>query len=219
MKRHLILFLFLTCNLQQGWSMGRNVPRGVSLLLVPAQPNLIQVARDLSDMGDALMMSYSPSAPADSPFLHIWDGSRWIPVAPEKFRSGTFLKNSASQLVVVGVENERTAYFIETALGWCPEVLHMETTQVTGLINQLGKVYGFSRSDWEWIAQRYQLQLEDLTRDLPRTSWYDTHTTEDVPVTPPPWKQKKQREQVPPPPTTSLTPVEESSEPYQLEME
>jgi hypothetical protein len=220
MKRQIItLFLLAGVAFRIG-AMGAKAPAGLSLILVLAQPNLIQVARDMSDMGEALMMSYSPKAPAATPFLHIWDGQRWLPVSPDKFMSGTFLTNPTTRMVVVGEENDRTAVLIEQALNWCPEVLHMETSNVTELINQLGKVYDFSRSDWEWIAQRYQLQLEDLTKNLPRESWYDTHTSSDVPQTAPPWRQKKQSTVTPPPPATSLTPLEDDlPETYNLELE
>lgn len=214
-------FFFLTALIAlPGGSMGSTAPSGVSLLLVPAQPNMVQVARDMSDAGKSMMMTYSPDAPADSPFLHIWDGARWLPVSVERFSTGSFLANKASRLVVVGDETERTAVLIERSMGWCPEVLHMQTGNVTELINQLGKVYGFSRADWEWIAQRYQLKMEDLTKDLPRDSWYDTNTPADVPVTDPPWKRKSTRNVVVPPPTTSLTPLEaDIPQSYNLEME
>lgn len=208
--KHISFFLIMTWMAVPGFSMGSNPPPGVSLLLVPAQPNMIQVGRDMHDMGESLMMSYALDAEADQPFLHIWDGQRWLPVSSEKFSSGTFLANSASQVVIVGEQSDQIAYLIEEALNWCPEVLHMENVRVTDLINQLGKVYDFSSSDWEWIAKRYQLQLDDLTKDLPRSNWYDTHSPKDVPVTDPPWRQKKNKVPVaPPPPTTSLTPLEE----------
>jgi len=204
----LLLLIFLTPCVRP---MGSGQPSGVSLLVVPAQPNLVQVARDMSDMGEAMMMSYAPEAPAESPFLHIWDGERWLPVPEASFSSGNFLTNSVDRMVIVGEETDQTAFLIQQALAWCPEVLHMETLRVTDLINQLGKVYGFSSSEWEWIAQRYQLELDNLTKELPRQSWYDTHRPADVPVTQPPWRQKKQTSPVPPPPATSLTPLEDDA--------
>ena len=161
------------------------------------------------------MMSYSTDAAADTPYLHIWDGSTWLPVSTERFNSGEFLLAPVEKMVVVGLEDDQTAFLIETSLGWCPEVLHMDTVEVTPLINQLGKVFSFSRGDWEWIAARYQLALTDVTADLPRESWYDSNRPQDVPNSPAPWKKQPQGESVPPP-STSLTPVEDVEMPQDL---
>ena len=194
------------------WSMGKKSAREVSILLVPATPNLVQLGRDLSDTGSVFMMSYAPEAAPNRPFLHIWDGNQWLPVSSEAFASGSFMKVPVQQVIVVGLENDRTAHLIETSLMWCPEVLNMSTYDVTALINQLGRIYDFSKAEWEWVAERYQLELQDLTSDLPQQSWYDRNHPSDVPRTPPPWKQKKSTGSVPPP-STSLTPVEPLPEP------
>jgi hypothetical protein len=206
MKSIFIFLIFSTLFTFPAWPMGQSAPSGVSVLLVPAQPNLVQIGRDVAGMGEALMMSYAPSAAPESPFLHLWDGTQWLPVSGERFRSGSFLLADVNQVLVVGPENARTAHLIETSLGWCPEVLHLTTQEVTPLINQLGKIFSFSRGDWEWIASRYQLELTDLTAEFPRNSWYETHRPEDVPKTPPPWKRSGSAEAVPPP-STSLAPM------------
>ena len=209
MKRYVSLLVLGLMSLMQGWSMGGVSSSGVSILLVPAKPNLVQVGRDLATMGKAVMVSYATNVSPSEPFLHIWGGEQWLPVSGERFTSGNFLRNTADQVIVVGPEDDRTAFLIETALGWCPEVLHMSTLEVTPLINQLGKVYDFSKGDWEWLAERYQLQLTDLTADTPRESWYETHQPSDVPRTPPPWRKSPEGEALPPP-STSLSPVEEA---------
>jgi hypothetical protein len=189
--------------------MGTKTTTELSVLLVPTKPTAVQVARDMTILGKALMMSYDLDADADAPFLHIWDGEGWRPVPADLFASGGFLKGNASRVVVVGEETDQTAFLIEQALAWCPEVLHMRTTDVTELINRLGKVYGLSNGQWRWIAERYELELENLNRGLPRSNWYRTHSPRDVPETDPPWKRRKPQE-MPEPPATSLSPIEET---------
>lgn len=188
--------------------MGSKKPSELSLILVPATPSMVRVGRDMARLGKTLMVSYAVDAPADSPFLHIWDGESWIPVPGDKYSSGAFVVDDVRQVVVVGQETDQTATLIEEALVWCPEVLHMQTDNVTQLLNQLGKVYGLNTKEWEWIAERYQLQLDNLTKDTPRSNWYDTHTPRDVPVTDPPWRRKKGQASSEAP-ATSLTPMEE----------
>jgi len=206
MKQTCMLFLVTVCLALPGGSMGSTKPSELSLLLVPSSPSIIQVARDMSDLGQTLMMSYDLRASATEPFLHIWNGERWLPVPVETFLNGSFLAGTASQVIVVGEENEQTAFLIERSLAWCPEVLHMKTSNVTELINRLGKVYGLGSKDWEWIAERYALDLENLNRDLPQSDWYGTHSPRDVPVTDPPWRKRKNPQDAQPP-STSLAPI------------
>jgi hypothetical protein len=208
--KHTTLFFCLTALFAlPGRSMGSASPSELSLLLVPATPTTIQVARDMTLMGKTLMVSYAVNAPADAPYLHIWDGERWLPVPPDSFAAGSFITKPAARVVVVGDENDQTAFLIEEALAWCPEVLHIRNTSVTELINQLGKVYGLNSAEWRWMAERYQLELEDLNRNLPQSNWYATHGPRDVPRTPPPWKRKQTAEEAPPP-STSLAPIEDA---------
>ena len=209
MKSYAVWFLITLASFSPGWSMGKKSSEAVSVLLVPAQPSMIQVGRDIAQMGEALMMSYALDAAAETPFLHIWDGNAWLPVSPKRFSTGNFLLVPVEKMVVVGLEDDQTATLIQTSLGWCPEVLHVSTVEVTPLINQLGKVFGFSRGDWEWIAARYQLALTDMTADQPKQSWYDSNQPEDIPRTSAPWK-KQQTDTSLPPPSTSLTPVEDT---------
>jgi len=57
------------------------------------------------------------------------------------------------------------------------------------------------------LAARYDLQLEDSSRNIPRRSWYDSHQPEDVPHTPAPWNRGQRTEAPAAPPRTRLTPM------------
>lgn len=187
-------------------AMGPKAPQGISLLVVPAKPALVQLGMDMAAQQHALLMTYAPNTPTHQMFIHIWDGSKWLPVPQSSFERGTFIKNKASRVLVVGEENALTAALIEKALVWSPEVLHLGSDNITELINQMGRLYGFKRSEWEWIARRYALQLEDLNQERVQTSWYDENKASDLPPSESPWKAHS-KELAPQPPETSLTPL------------
>lgn len=204
MKKTFLVFSAFLLMSGSGFSMGKP-PEGISLLLVPARPALVQVGLDMAEQGHALLMTYADTTSPDKPFLHLWDGSHWLRVSPEKFRTGDFLRNPASKLVVVGEESELAARLIEQGLNWSPEVLHLGSLNVTELINQMGKLYQFNRREWEWMARRYDLALEDLRADMQPTSWYDSNRASTLPPAERPWHRTNPASSQAP--QTSLTPV------------
>lgn len=189
-----------------GFSMGTKTPDGLSLLLVPARPAMVQLGMDMAAREHALLMTYAPETAPDQLFLHIWDGAKWLRVPQSSFESGTFVKNKTSRLLVVGEENQLTATLIEKALGWSPEVLHLGSENITDLINQMGRLYEFDRRDWQWISQRYDLQLEDLNQGRVQSSWYVENKASELAPSEKPWK-KHEQEVNSTPPETSLTPL------------
>lgn len=198
----LLFFLFLSAN---AFSMGKKAPEGVSLLLVPAKPGMVQLGMDMASQNHALLMTYAETSP-DRLFLHIWDKEKWIPVPPTSFETGAFIKNPASRMLIVGEENKLTASLIEFAMSWSPEVLHLGTTDITELLNQMGRLYGFSKKDWQWISSRYDLTLEDINRDRVQESWYDRNKASDLPPSEGPWGKSKE-DTLSVPPETSLSPL------------
>lgn len=199
----LIFSLFFSVT---GFSMGSKAPQGLSLLLVPARPALVQLGMDMAAREQVILMTYAPDTGADQLFLHIWDGVKWLRVPQSTYESGTFVKNKTYRLLVVGEENQLTASLIEKALVWSPEVLNLGSENITELINQMGRLYEFDRRDWEWISQRYDLQLEDLNQGRMQGSWYDENKASDLPPSENPWK-KQSHEVEYPTPETSLTPL------------
>lgn len=183
--------------------MGRS-PERLTVLMVPARHSLVQLGRDLAGREKVLLMSYAPeSRPAD-PFLHAWNGDRWIRVESSDFADGSFLLNPAVRLLVVGPSNDLTAALIEQGVVWSPEVLHLESGNVTRLINAMGRLFSFSRLDWEWFAARYELDLEDLNQDVREQSWYDTYKASDLP---PPTNPLRGEKDVDRAPRTRLAPI------------
>jgi len=184
-------------------AMGR-APRRFSVILVPAHHHLVQLGRDVADQEDALLMTYAPMAAADAPFLHAWTGENWVRVRAEAFDDGSFLRVRADRVLVIGSPGERTRRLIESAADWCPEVLNLGSERVTDLINGMGRLFEFDRRDWEWYAARYELQLEDLNKDVRDRSWYDSYRASELPPPSKPWQRKREDTVAP---RTSLSPI------------
>ena len=183
--------------------MGRP-PEPLTVLMVPARHSLVQLGRDMADRERVLLMTYAPETASDALFLHAWDGGRWVRVAQRDYADGSFLLNPSARLLVIGPANDLTATLIERGIGWSPEVLHLESQNVTNLINALGRLFDFKKSDWEWFAGRYELSLEDLNTDVRQQSWYDTHRASELP---PPINPLRKPRPVEAAPRTSLAPI------------
>jgi hypothetical protein len=204
MKKVCFVLFAVTLFPLSGFSMGKP-PQGVSLLLVPSTPAMVQLGLDMAAQDHAVLMTYAENTDPGSAYIHIWDGNRWLRIPPEAYKSGSFLRNSPVKLLVVGEESGLTALLIEQGLGWCPEVLHLGTLHATDLINQMGRLYEFDRREWEWIAKRYQLDLEAMNSQRQQESWYDSHRASTLPPPDRPWqRQDRTQHQAP---QTSLPPM------------
>lgn len=204
--RIFMMALFLLSPALRVVGMGKS-PERLTVLMVPARHSLVQLGRDMAGRENVLLMSYAPESPPSDPFIHAWGGVRWLRVEASDYADGSFLLNPSARLLVVGPSNDLTASLIEQGIGWSPEVLHLESGNVTRLINAMGRLFSFSRRDWEWFAARYELALEDLNRDVRKQSWYDTYRASDLPPRTNPFRKEKA---VDPAPRTSLTPIQPS---------
>ncbi len=182
MKRLFSLSYFLFLPLLSVSGMGGG-PRPLTVMMVPAEPNMVRVGLDMVDREDVLLMSYAPASKPTDPFLHVWNGTAWLRVPSSRYANGSFLKNNPGTVLILGGNDALTTVLIEQAVDWSPEVLNVEPGQVTEVINSLGKLFQFSRSDWKWFAAEYDLQLENLNEGRKEAGWYDSHTPADIPQT------------------------------------
>jgi hypothetical protein len=104
-----------------------------------------------------------------------------VQVSPEAFATGSFLRQPPAKVLVVGAPNPLTTRLIEITAAWSPEVLNLESTNITELVNSLGRVFSFRQNDWAWFAKRYDLKLEDLNALASRRSWYDSNRASQLP--------------------------------------
>ncbi|MCC5845782.1 MAG: hypothetical protein JJU05_16160 [Verrucomicrobia bacterium] len=185
-----------------------------SVLVIPAQHGAIQIARDFETFNPVLLVSYDTAAPAETPFLHTWNGTAWMRLPAESYQSGNFLRRDPLRVIVVGQPTPRVERLVEQATHWSRrEVLNIETNDPVEIINALGRIFDIRPRDWRWLANRYVLELEDLNRDTEHLSWYDTYRASDLPPPTSPFGRRRAPTEPEPGlrPIITLEPVEQVS--------
>lgn len=166
--------------------------REFSVLVVPATHGSIQIARDFEELASLLIVSYDPAAPAETPFLHTWNGAEWLRLRPEAYLSGNFLRQDPARVIVVGPPGSHVSSLVEQATLWSRrEVLNIESSDPVEVINALGRIFDIRPRDWRWFADRYVLELEDLNRDIEHVSWYDAYKASDLPPATSPFRRRR----------------------------
>ena len=150
-----------------------------TLLVVPARYSAIQVAFDMAQRFPVSIVSYQGDAATAVPVLHAWNGSEWVAVQVGDYEQGNFLQVTPVRVVVVGDEKLAPPVLTSAASVWCPEVLNIASVETAPLVNEMGKLFTFSRYDWDWFARRYNLTLQDENADRRSKSWYDRPSYKD----------------------------------------
>ncbi len=153
---------------------------GYSLFVVPARYSVMQVMFDVMRRAPVALVSYQTAPEMAQPLLHVWNGREWIKIAPEDYASGAFMQNRPARTVLVGEADLLPPELAGGAREWCSNVMVVTELDSASLVNAAGQVLRFSRSDWEWFARKYRMQLEDLNAERRQDSWY-YHTQSHLP--------------------------------------
>ncbi|HPG01102.1 MAG TPA: hypothetical protein PLE77_13675 [Kiritimatiellia bacterium] len=177
---------------------------GATLLVVPARYSVIQVAFDMAQRFPVSVLSYQGDASTEAPVLHAWNGAEWVPVQVADYEQGNFLHVTPNRVVVVGDEKLAPPVLTSAASAWCPQVVNVASVETAPLVNEMAKLFSFSRYDWDWFSKRYNLTLQDANTERRSKSWYDRASYEDK------WSKKKLRETKQPAPASfELAPAEQ----------
>ena len=182
-----------------------------TLFVVPARYSVLQVMFDVMRRAPAALVSYQTAPEMTDPLLHVWNGREWIKIAPEDFMSGAFMQNRPSRAVLVGEADLLPPDLAGGARNWCSNVMVVTEMDSASLVNAAGQVLRFSRSDWEWFARKYRMQLEDLNAERRRDSWY-YHAQSHLPKREQ-FSEPADRRALPPAPVAPVTEVPVSPEP------
>jgi hypothetical protein len=142
------------------------------MFVVPARYSVIQVMFDIMQKAPATLVSYQGAPQTSQPVLHAWNGTEWVRVALEDFKSGAFMQNKPAQVVVVGEANFLPPVLLSAVKTWCPNALALSEVDTASLVNASGRLLHFSRSDWRWFAARYKMDLKDKNAADRKGSWY-----------------------------------------------
>ena len=144
------------------------------ILVVPAHYTVLQVGFDTLNREGGVLVVYQGEAATAEPALHVWDGMDWIHISLDEFGTSAYLSGTLGRIIMVGDDTLLPGSLVDSAMGInSVKVLQIPTQDTAGLLNSLGKVYGFSSRDWEWYAGRYRLDLSDTNADMRHISYYD----------------------------------------------
>ena len=175
MKRNQLAALFiLTLVLAEAaYPAASPTQRHLTLLVVPARYNVLQVAFDIASLAPVVLVSYQGEASTEDPLLYAWNGSEWVYITMQDYREANFLQVTPGQAILVGDEKLLPPGLVTSVAGWCPKTMTVPTTDTTALLNALGGHLAFTSRDWKWIASRYNMSLQDLNTERRQESWYD----------------------------------------------
>lgn len=144
----------------------------LTMVVVPARYSVLQVSFDLIKRFPAVLVSYQGDATTDIPMIHAWNGQEWVAVTLDDYREASFLQVTPLRTIIVGDENMVPAVLTE-ASSWCQDVVNIPSIDTATIVNSFGRLFGFTRSDWQWFSKRYNLGLQDINSEKRKHSWYD----------------------------------------------
>ncbi len=145
-----------------------------TLLVMPARYTTMQLAFDLIEKRDTVLVSYQSESGGAAPVLHVWDRQEWIPVSLDSYRQLSFLRTTPSRIILVGDDATLPASLVDAStMSGGSKVMQVPSQDTATLVNALGKVYEFNDQEWAWFSGRYRLELNDANTELRGQSFYD----------------------------------------------
>jgi hypothetical protein len=145
---------------------------GYTMFVVPARYSVVQVMFDIAARAPVALVSYQTVPGEGAPAVHVWNGSEWVGVPIADFRSGVFMRNRPERVVLAGEPELLPHILAEAAQGWCRNVMTVTELDTSSLVNAVGRLLNFSRSDWAWFASRYNMSMVDTNEARRHESWY-----------------------------------------------
>ena len=120
-----------------------------------------------------VLVSYEPDGNANDPYLHVWNRNRWVPLSYADYQAGAFIKRQPSQTIVLGNDDRLTATLLNSAERWGPQTFSVPVTNARTIVNGLGQRFGFTIREWQWFADKYELELVEINKSEREEIWYD----------------------------------------------
>lgn len=167
-----LVFLGVWLVAGQGSLARAPAPSGFTLVVIPERANLVQAALDLLDKRPAALVTYRAERTSGALRLHGWTGERWVSVSETQYKQADFLVTLPERIILVGDDRLLPNELVE-ASDWGPMVMSIPYTDTDAFLNAMGAVFEFTAREWRWFASRYNMEMEDVTPERARISWYD----------------------------------------------
>jgi hypothetical protein len=143
----------------------------ITMLVVPAEKNPVQIAQDISRRYPVLIVSYELVKGKWE--LYAWDDEKWIPVPAEDYTSGTFFANRPEHTIIVEHERFRAPDLLTPNSIWCESAARISSTDPRVMIHLLGLHFDFPYRHWNQLAERYGYELEEINPTLENVHWWN----------------------------------------------
>ena len=139
---------------QQSSAAGARPPRGRpgTVLVVPALPNIIKLAHEVSGMRAITMVAFRGRPGHSDLSLYVWDGQVWKPVAMNDFLALKFINSPPERIVVIGGDDVvpwRLSHIKSTAY----EIRRIKSVQTPEVLGGLDSVLRFAPHEREQLAR------------------------------------------------------------------
>jgi len=144
--------------------------KDITMLLVPREPVIIQIAQDISRRYPSLIVCYQKTGSSVS--LFAWNGTGWVTVSPEDYANGTFFENRPLHMVVVEKEGQPAPEALTPEGFWCTSGNRLTSTDPRVVIHLLGRYFDFPYRYWMQFSKRYDYALEAINPGLINVFWW-----------------------------------------------
>lgn len=196
------------------------VRRPHTLLILPSRYTIVQLGFDLQKLRPISLIAYDDQAPVTEPALHAWDkvARDWTPIGLDQIRSGTLFTPPVAETVLVGSDRTMPVGLAEVAAR-LPALKTVPELNVAHIVNAVNESHDFSAREWQWLAARYRLKLQDLNYEQRRYGRFgkpgDERGTRDAG----PARQAREAEEpLPPPRPVQTKPIGELNDTMETEL-
>ncbi|MDA3834277.1 MAG: hypothetical protein PF495_12870 [Spirochaetales bacterium] len=150
-----------------------------TLLLIPAEEDVIKVAFDVGNAYPTVLLCYK-AMPNDSYALKGWTGEEWLSVSGDAYKEGTFFKAEPSSTLLISQKGQKISAALIPPEEWCSTVYGITTTEMRPLLHLIGRHYDFSAKSWKQFASTYQFDVRSINPENINMPWYHRSLKENT---------------------------------------
>ena len=137
-------------------------PSGSTLLVIPARYTVVQFAFDIAQLRSMYLVSYDQPAGTDRVLLYAWDNTRsdWVSVDEADLSSGALFNVQPRRTVLVG-DAQTLPASVASAVTARGNPKRIQSLNLADIANGLDSELQFKAREWQWLADRYNFNLED----------------------------------------------------------
>jgi len=147
-----------------------NPKKEITMLVVPRDAKVIQIAQDIAQHYPVLIVSYQQTTELLK--LYAWNGEGWVDISIEDYTTGVFFEKPPKHTILVEFENTPSEEVLVPDGTWCENGNRLTTTDPRTRIHLLGLYFNFQNRHWRELAKPHGLSLADVNPGLLNITWW-----------------------------------------------